>query len=320
MSTPRPATEARQDVLEELTHSIRAHLLERGESPPSSWIEESSEDLARGRMRGWYLAAPGGEGEGLGFYSTRPRAAFGHVHVEPGEGAVARAAALVEAIRRDLSPNIESLDIGFTGLDPTGEHALADLLHHPPERTMLKRWAMERAIVPEDIAPIADAPSGIRMYPIRSLPREALVELDVRAFRNTVDAQLIGTDRTEYGRMLDELIEGRLGRFLDEASTALVDASTSELEAALLTSEQTPRMAIYLDVMVEPSHRRRGLGRYLVRWGFRALAALGYSTVRLWVTSENEPARALYRATGFREVASAVIYREVRPPGQPHSG
>ncbi len=320
MPTPRPTAEVRRDLLEELTHSIRAHLLERGESPPSSWVEESANDLASGRTRGWYLTGPDGAGTGLGFYSTRPTAAFGHVHVEPGEEAVQEAFALVQAIRQDLPPNIASLDIGFTGLDSQGESALAALLHHPPERTMMKRWAMERAIVPEDMAPIGNAPEGIRMYPIRSLPRDALVELDFRAFQNTIDALLIGTDRTEYARMLGELIEGRLGRFLDDASTSLVDAATGELEAALLTSEQTPRMAVYLDVMVEPSHRRRGLGRYLVRWGFRALAALGYSTVRLWVTSENEPARALYRTTGFRDVSSAMIYREARSVGQAHSG
>lgn len=320
METLRPTTEARRDLIEELVHAIRGQLLERGESPPSSWIEESTDDLVKGRTKGWYLTGPNAETSGLGFYSIRPRAAFGHVHVEPGPGAVRRATRLLDAIRKDLPSEVESLDAGFTGLDPTEERELSRALNHPPRQTMLERRALERTIVPEDAAPIRGAPKGVRLYPIRTIPRDALVELDFRAFYGTIDAQLIGSDRKEYARMMDELIEGRMGRFLDEASTAVVDATTGELEGALLTSEQSPRLAVYLDVMVEPSHRRKGLGRYLVRWGFRALSALGYPAVRLWVTSENEPARALYRSTGFHEVSSATIYRETRDPGQPHPG
>ncbi|MGI0067492.1 MAG: GNAT family N-acetyltransferase, partial [Thermoplasmata archaeon] len=85
-------------------------------------------------------------------------------------------------------------------------------------------------------------------------------------------------------------------------------------------AEQNPRLAIYLDVMVEPSQRRHGLGRYLVRWGFRALSALGYTSVRLWVTEGNVPARTLYEALGFSRVASAIVYRESGPIGQPQLG
>lgn len=310
MEEPRPARGARRDVLEELTYGVRTELARRGEAPPPSWVEESVDELFAGRTPGWYF--PPGETGGLGFYSRRPRTAFGHVHVESGPDAVARAVVLVEAIRRDLPTEVISVDIGFTGLTDRDEEALAQELRHHEGAAVLLRLAMERPIGPDDAAPVATVPQGIRLYPVRSIPRESLVELDYRAFHGTIDAYLIGTDRAEYARMMEELLSGRLGRFVDEASTTIVEADTGSLWGGILTAEQNPRLAIILDVMVEPSHRRRGLGRYLVRWQFRALSALGYSTVRLWVTQENVAARTLYEALGFTRVASAIIYRETR--------
>lgn len=316
MPQPLPTRGARGDELEELAHAVRRDLLGRGEAPPPGWVDEVTRDLQSGRMHGWYYPAGGG----LAFGSVRGDRAFGHVHVAAGEEDVGRAESLLRCLQEELPPTAQSLDVGFTGLTPERERSLADRLRGGDGVTLLAREAMERTIEPSDAEPVESIPPGIHLRPIRAIPREALTELDYRAFEGTIDANLIGSERAEYRRMMDELIEGRLGRFLEEASTALVGAETEELVGAILTSEQTPQLAVYLDIMVAPGHRREGLGRYLVRWGFRALWALGYPKVRLWVTESNASARALYRSVGFTPVGTALIYRfyRGRPAGAIH--
>jgi ribosomal-protein-alanine N-acetyltransferase len=56
-----------------------------------------------------------------------------------------------------------------------------------------------------------------------------------------------------------------------------------------------------LDVCVDPSARRGGLGRLLARLAMARAARAGARSVRLEVRISNEPARRLYAALGFRE-------------------
>lgn len=304
---PVPARGVRSDELEELAHAVRRELLRRGEAPGPGWVEDVVRELGAGRVPGFYH--PSTEGHGLGFYSTRGDRAFGHVHVEPGAEAILRARQLLEKLQEGLPSAIHSFDVGFTGLSPAEERSLGTGLQGTPGATLLVREAMERRIVPADSEPVTPPPEEVRLRPLYSIPRAVLAELDFRAFEGTDDASLIGTERSEYRRMMDELLDGRLGRFLEEASTAVVREKSDELLGALMTSEQSPQMAVFLNVMVTPSFRRRGLGRFLVRWGFRALWALGYPKVRLWVTESNGAARGLYANTGFASVGTALIYR-----------
>lgn len=307
MPEAREARGAPRVELEELIHSVRLELLRRGEAPSPGWVEEAAAQLQSGALSGWLVSSE--NAPGVGFYSIRGERAFGHVHVQPGPEAIVRAATLVGMMRQNLPASVLTLDTGFTGLSAETERELGRLLEGEPGVSLLAREAMERTIAPPDADPITPYPEGIRLLPIRAISREALAELDFRAFEGTEDANLIGTERPEYRRMMDELIGGRLGRFLEEASTTLVREGNGELVAALVTSEQTPQLAVYLDVMVAPQHRRAGLGRFIVRWGFRALWALGYPKVRLWVTESNTAARELYRTVGFVPVGSALIYR-----------
>ena len=299
---PVPAHSVRPDELEELTHGLRVELLRRGEAPPSAWVEEAARELRSGRVTGWVFQ--GAKERALGFYSLRGPRAFGHVHVEGGPAASERARELVHTLRDALPPGVRDLDIGFTGLSVSQEESLGSALSHEPGVSLLSRVAMERPITLTDSDPVR-APESFRFFPIRTIRREALADLDFRAFEGTIDADLIGREPPEYRRLIDELIDGRMGRFLHEASIALLSPETDELIGALLTSEQSPQLAVYLDIAVAPNHRRKGVGRFLVRWGFRALWALGYTKVRLWVTRTNVAAHALYRSTGFAAAGAA---------------
>ncbi len=320
MEPPRPATTAPREELEELLQSIRQELLRRAELPGGDWVEESASELKSGAKAGFYLP-PGRGGGGLAFATHRQSAAYGHVHVTAGAEAVTRALALANALLERLAPEIRSFDLGFTGLAAADERAVAERLAGRPGSVVIERQAMERELGPEDGEPRPDVPPTARLVPIRSVTTEALVDLDWRAFHGTIDGLVIGAGLDEYRRVLLSILDGRVGRFLDEASTALVEPDPIRLVGAVLTTEQSARRAVIVDLLVDPERRRRGLGRFLLRWAVRALRAYGYERVRLWVTVANVPARTLYESAGFRTVAAAIIYRWDRDPSasQPHS-
>ncbi len=59
--------------------------------------------------------------------------------------------------------------------------------------------------------------------PARSITLDALAELDRAAFHGTVDELLLGREAGANRRAMEALLEGRLGRFLDETSAALLE-------------------------------------------------------------------------------------------------
>ena len=63
---------------------------------------------------------------------------------------------------------------------------------------------------------------------------------------------------------------------------------------------------------IDPAHRRRGIGRSLLR-GLLAVADAAGAAVFLEVRTDNEPARALYEAEGFTVVG--LRRRYYRPSG-----
>ena len=305
---PRPTAGASRAELEELLGHVRRDLARRDEDPTGAWVEESAADLAAGRRPGWFL--PTADGGGLAFYARRGPAAFAHLHAEEASGS---AAALAEALLASLPPDVTSLDLGFTGLAPDRERELAAALAGRPGSTVIERQAMDRPITAEDGRWPDAPPAPLERVAVRAVTLEALADLDRRAFEGSIDALLVGREPEAYVRSIEALLDGRLGRFLDEASTAVIAREPTRLAGALLTGERSAHRAIFLDVMVDPARRRTGLGRYLLGWGLRALHALGHEQARLWVSVRNEPAVGLYRAFGFRTSFVATIYRWDRP-------
>ena len=312
---PRPAAEAPRWELEEVLQSVRQWLATRDEDPTGAWVEESATELSTGAKPGWYLPGPQG---GLAFYARRGTAAFGHLHAGDGPGPARR---LAEALLAGLPTEVRSLDLGFTGLAPADERALVDLLAARPGSRVIQRQAMERALHAADGRFPSEPPPGLDRVPVSAVTVEALTELDQQAFRGSIDALLLGNEPGAYRRALEAMLESRLGRFLGEASAALLEPEPIRLVGAVLTAERSPRRAIVLDLVVDPSRRRRGLGRFLLGWTLRAVWALGYESARLWVSVRNDPAIQLYRTFGFRTTLEATIYRWDRPgsSGQPQT-
>ncbi|MCI4322747.1 MAG: GNAT family N-acetyltransferase [Thermoplasmata archaeon] len=143
------------------------------------------------------------------------------------------------------------------------------------------------------------------------MPVPEIAALDRRAFANGVDAFLLPDNREGDLQMLEGIRSGTMGRYLDLASTAVAD-DNGRLVGFLLAVEETPRRAVLVSLAVDPAARRHGIGSALLQRTLRALAALGYSSVRLWVTQANLPARALYAQLGFGSPESTFIYRWTR--------
>ena len=319
MDEPLPASRSRLDELIEIVHQVRSALIARDESPAGDWVERTAEALHSGTTRGWYY--PAVPGSGLGFYTTSGPEAYGHVHSSEGTEATDRAERLTARLLEDLPATVRSINVGFTGLSPAHELELLGRLAERPDSRVIERVAMERSLGADDGRPPGPVPGGLALVPIRAVTVEALAELDFRSVQGSVDALLIGGRAEEYRRVTAALLEGSLGRFLDEASTALYQPDPPRLVGVILSAERTPRKGIFVSFMVDPEFRRRGYGRFLFRWGLRALWALGYERVHLWVSADNEAARSLYREFRLEPTVRSAIYRVTRAPGapQPHS-
>jgi len=319
---PRPAHRIARTELEEQLQAVRRALSLREDAPSGDWVESTARELAAGEKPGW--AFPLSDGGGIAFYSRRRREAFGHVHAGVGTDLDARARALGEVLLDHLTDAVDSANLGFTGLEPGAERDVVRRLAVRPGSTSIPRRSMERALSAADAGPAPRTPYPLRLVPVGEVTVEAIADLDRRAFAGTIDATLLGEGAEGAKDAIEAMLAGRLGRFVDEASTALVESDPVRLVAAVLSTEQSIRRAVLVDLMVDPERRRRGVGRYLLVWALRALWALGYESVRLWVTDENRAARGLYDAFGFRTIGSATLYRWDRPgPGSAahaHSG
>jgi ribosomal protein S18 acetylase RimI-like enzyme len=316
MDPPRPTRAARLDDLTELLGSVRRELLLRQESPTGAWVEETAAELRSGKKWGTYY--PPGTNGGIGFRTERGENSFAHVHVDGGTNGMDRAARLTESLIESLPETLRTVTVGFTGLTTEEERALRARLSERPGSTVIERYAMERALVPDDAHVALPAPEGLAHVAVRDVSLEALAELDRRAFAGTTDELLIGPTLEDSRRVVSAMLAGEAGHFLDDASTTLYRAEPPTLAGALLSCERSARHAVFLDFMVDPPDRGRGYGTYLLRWGFRTLWALGYEHVRLWVTASNRTARALYDRVGFAVTHTTLLYRWERPGTAPH--
>ncbi|EQD81269.1 GCN5-related N-acetyltransferase domain protein [mine drainage metagenome] len=288
----------------------------RGESPQGDWVEGVARELHQGLRTGRFVRQ--GPTSILGFASTSDGGFFGHLHAE-GPPDPALGARVLTALIDDLPPDSATLVVGFTGFPLRAEADLIRAVERPGGRAIARR-ALVRPIGPADELALTPPVPTARRLPVRDVPLSVLAQLDMRLYAGTLDALLTGPQPVHHERLLEELLHHRLGRFLDEASMALVESDTGALVGMVMTAELSAHTAIILDFGVDPMVRRKGYGRFLLRWTLRALRALGYEQVRLWVTDENLPARRLYDQLGFEPADRATLYRWERGSGQPHSG
>jgi GNAT superfamily N-acetyltransferase len=306
-----PARKARSTELVELAAALRRALVRRGERLANTWPEEAAADLLAGRLEGIVLREHG-VAVGLGVLSFRAHRAFGQIHIGGSREVLSLARSAVDALVARASPEIERIDLGVTGLSGAEEGELGAALGATPGFGTIRRFGLLRTLELDHPPPAPRFPTGLQLRPIREVPLRELGALDWEAFQGSPDAALLSDSLEGNLRLLTGIVGGQLGRFLEEASLALVDARGT-LVGSLLTVEESPRVGVFVDLAVRPSLQRQGVGRALLLRGLRALLALGHVQARLWVTETNRPARALYDSLGFVTEATAYIYRWLRP-------
>jgi ribosomal protein S18 acetylase RimI-like enzyme len=309
----RPARELPRDVLWNLFGTIRHQLGLRGEILPASWVDETTDAIAQGVGTAWFSGearAP----SALAALWLRDKKGYGHLHATTGAPAVPDLIRLGQLLATHLPPDVGRLDMGSTGLAEPDERRLGEGLGADPHFSTLLRHSMVRPLSSLDPPPEPRWPPGIEVTTVRHVPFDQLTALDWRAYRGTPDESLLSGTLEGNRELLENALLGLFGEYLDDASPAARNASGALVGFAVACQESL-RSGILLDLAVDPDFRRRGIGEALVLRTLRALLALGYPKVHLWVTDGNHPARALYEKTGFVVDASAAIYRWFRSPG-----
>lgn len=116
------------------------------------------------------------------------------------------------------------------------------------------------------------------------------------------DRFIAPTPQTERG--YGAFLGGELNRkdaivLVAEEAGAVVGYAYAGLEGHDWMALRGPSGVIY-DLVVDPAHRREGLGRRLLDEILEALAARGAPRVVLSTATRNEPAQRLFAAIGFR--------------------
>ncbi len=91
-------------------------------------------------------------------------------------------------------------------------------------------------------------------------------------------------------------------------TTLLVETEGAVVAYAMIRSSPAYQTVEVLSLAVSPLHRRRGLGRGLMRGVERSIADSGTETVMLCVRPENQAAVNLYLSQGYRVLARCRNY------------
>ena len=118
----------------------------------------------------------------------------------------------------------------------------------------------------------------------------------------------------------------RLLRAMRSRETAVLVACERTTLAGFAMMEFGDERAHLVLLAVQPSHRRRGVGRRLVDWLLESAHTAGMASIHLELRASNEAARRFYRALGFSETvlmpryyngreAAMRMIRVLRAPG-----
>lgn len=113
---------------------------------------------------------------------------------------------------------------------------------------------------------------------------------------------IAGADVAEATADIEASFDGDYGELWPEASAVAI--RHDQIVGAVLTVKEapwddTPKGPFIIELFVDREHRRRGIGRLLIRRCLGALRQAGAASVGLRVVSDNEPALRLYRSMGF---------------------
>ena len=161
----------------------------------------------------------------------------------------------------------------------------------------------EMTLAAETVVPVRPVPPGVALRPVRSSDEPPLARLHERAYEDHLDRYLALEEvdpARDADRQLRDYFSGRYGEILTPGSSvAVLDGRV--VAAALSTASHltSARRALVIDVMTDPDHRGKGLGRVVLSDAVRALRERGETSIILNVTEGNLAAIRLYTGIGF---------------------
>jgi ribosomal-protein-alanine N-acetyltransferase len=124
-------------------------------------------------------------------------------------------------------------------------------------------------------------------------------------------------DAALLAAMSQQLVEGglrpswgceRIRTHIRHPESVVLRARCGAVTAGFAIMRYTDEIAHLNLLAVDPLHRRRGVGRRLVRWLEETALTAGSFIIGLELRSENAGARAFYAALGYRELARIPGY------------
>ncbi len=130
------------------------------------------------------------------------------------------------------------------------------------------------------------------------LRRQARIEIaDDARMSGWWDAQALGLFRPSRFTLVDRTVNAQIA-----------SAWTWEIAGGFGVGDGRSRTAL-IDLVVEPSLRRKGFGRHFVTEVMRRTREQNTDVLSTQTSAENAPALALYASLGFEPVDSATLYR-----------
>lgn len=125
------------------------------------------------------------------------------------------------------------------------------------------------------------------------------------------------SDAALLAAMSQELVEAglrpswgreRIGVHIRHPESVVLRARCGVMIAGFAIMRYADELAHLNLLAVDPEHRRRGVGRRLVRWLEETALTAGTFSIGLELRSDNAGARAFYAALGYRELARIPGY------------
>ena len=144
----------------------------------------------------------------------------------------------------------------------------------------------------------------------------ALVSLLSSAYDGTREARCFAPDSQmeQWATYVHHLVHTRsCGRF-ERGLSATVQTRSGRVAGAILVTGLSDRTAHIAQMAIDPGHRCRGLGRWLVGAACQRAGAARYVEMTLLVAQSNDRARRVYDRLGFEPVTDFVFADRLAVP------
>lgn len=164
------------------------------------------------------------------------------------------------------------------------------------------RSVIQMAIATESLAKAPPPPAGVSLAPL-NLPSDArpLHLADTASFAGNADYEPSSFEAFEEQHLQPPGLDPDLSRV----------ARRGQAIAGFMLCRRQPAGSGYVDLLaVDPSERRRGLGKTLLLTAFEGFARAGLHDAWLDVASDNPRALRLYRRAGMHERLRVDVYEK----------